>query len=170
MDATLRVRDKWLIFNIVPQLWADVKYHVPTRFGFSPKASGFYSFGDATALAGEGGVGGVVWLIQASASNHKPKGRFFWFVWFAWNQTCHSTNDKCEALASLKGCFLCFCFSPPVFFHWTASFACMELTIISRFQRLIKNWFGLFLRFFYGCWWSKCLIFNSIITHCAKIW
>ena len=153
-DAILRVRVKWLIFNIVSQLWADVKYHVPTRFGFSSKASGFYPFGDATALAGEGGVGGVVWLIQASA----------------WNQTCHTTNDKCEALASLKGCFLCFCFSPPVFFHWTASFACMELTIISRFQRLIKNWFGLFLRFFFGCWWSKCLIFNSIITHCVKIW
>ena len=35
------------------------KYHVPTRFGFSPKASGFYPFGDATALAREGGVGDV---------------------------------------------------------------------------------------------------------------
>ena len=57
-----------------------MKYHVSTGFGFSPKASGFYPFGDATALAGEGGVGDVVWLIQASASNHKPKGRFFWFV------------------------------------------------------------------------------------------
>ena len=79
-NATLRIRVKWLIFNIVSQLWADVKYHVPTGFGFSPKASGFYPFGDATALAGEGGVGGVVWLIQASASNHKPKGRFFWLV------------------------------------------------------------------------------------------
>ena len=66
-DAILRVRVKWLIFNIVSQLWADVMYHVPTGFGFSPKASGFYPFGDATALAGEGGVGGVVWLIQASA-------------------------------------------------------------------------------------------------------
>ena len=32
------------------------KYHVPTGFGFSPKASGFYPFGDATDLAGEGGV------------------------------------------------------------------------------------------------------------------
>ncbi|MDY3076800.1 MAG: hypothetical protein SOW62_01540 [Sodaliphilus sp.] len=51
----------------------------PYRF-FSPKASGFYPFGDATALAGEGGVGDVVWLIQASASNHKPKGRFFWYA------------------------------------------------------------------------------------------
>ena len=70
---------------------------------FSSKASGFYPWGDATALAGEGGVRGVVWLIQASA----------------WNQTCHITNDRCEALASLKGCFLCFCFSSPVFFHWT---------------------------------------------------
>ena len=62
---------------MVSLLWADVKYHVPTGFGFSPKASGFYPFDDATALAGEGGVGDVVWLIQASASNHKPKGRFF---------------------------------------------------------------------------------------------
>ena len=66
-DAILRVRVKWLIFNIVLQLWADVKYHVPTRFGFSPKASGFYPFGDATALAGEGGVGDEVWLTQATA-------------------------------------------------------------------------------------------------------
>ena len=53
----------------------------PYQVWFSPKASCFYSFGDATALAREGGVGGVVWLIQASASNHKPKGRFFWFVY-----------------------------------------------------------------------------------------
>ena len=52
----------------------------PYRVCFSPKASGFYPWGDATALAGEGGVGDVVCLIQASASNHKPKGRFFWFV------------------------------------------------------------------------------------------
>ena len=41
-DAILRVRDKRLIFNMVAQLWADVKYHVPTGFGFSPKASGIY--------------------------------------------------------------------------------------------------------------------------------
>ena len=80
-DAILRVRVKWLTFNMIPQLWADVKYHVPTGFDFSPKASGFYPFDDATALAGEGGVGDVAWLIQASASNHKPKGRFFWFVY-----------------------------------------------------------------------------------------
>ena len=65
----------------------------PYRVGFSPKASGFYPFGDATALAGEGGVSAVVWLIQASTSNHKPKanqrdGSFgLWFMWFAWNQT-----------------------------------------------------------------------------------
>ena len=50
----------------------DIRYNTtimggPTRFGLSPKASGFYPFGDATALAGEGGVGDVVWQIQASA-------------------------------------------------------------------------------------------------------
>ena len=44
-----------------------MKYNVPTGFGFSPKASGFYPFGDATDLSGEGGVGDVVWLIQAFA-------------------------------------------------------------------------------------------------------
>ena len=53
--------------QLVSQSWADVKYHVPTGFGFSLEASGFYPFGDATALAGEGGVGDVVCLIQASA-------------------------------------------------------------------------------------------------------
>ena len=50
-----------------------MKYHVPTGFGFSPKASGFYPFGDAADLASEGGGGDVVWMIQASASNHKPQ-------------------------------------------------------------------------------------------------
>ena len=58
-DAILRVRVKWLIFNMVLQLWADVKYHVPTGFGFSPKASGFYPFGDATDLAGRAAL--VLW-------------------------------------------------------------------------------------------------------------
>ena len=93
-DAILRVRDKWLIFNMILQLWADVKYHVPTGFGFSPKASGFYPFGDAADLASEGGGGDVVWMIQASASNHKPKEPSLWFV--VWgrglNQPHHSAN------------------------------------------------------------------------------
>ncbi|MDD7230433.1 MAG: hypothetical protein PUH61_09770 [Bacteroidales bacterium] len=44
---------------MILRLWADVMYHVPTGLGFSPKASGFYPFDDATDLAGEGGVGGV---------------------------------------------------------------------------------------------------------------
>ena len=53
--------------QLVSQSWADVKYHVPTGFGFSLEASGFYTFGDATDLPSEGGVGDVVWLIQAPA-------------------------------------------------------------------------------------------------------
>ena len=52
----------------------DIQYNTtimggPTGFGFSPKASGFYPFGDATALTGEGDVGAVVCLIQASDWN-----------------------------------------------------------------------------------------------------
>ncbi|MDY5878847.1 MAG: hypothetical protein SPJ46_04285 [Sodaliphilus sp.] len=35
---------------MILRLWSDVKYHVPTGLGFSPKASGFYPFGDATDL------------------------------------------------------------------------------------------------------------------------
>ena len=72
-DAIIRASVKWLIFNIVSQLWADVNYHVPTGFGFSPKASGVYPFGDATDLAGEGGVGDVVWLIQACLKSDMPQ-------------------------------------------------------------------------------------------------
>ena len=58
-DAILRIRAKWLIFNMILQLWADVKYHVPTGFCLAPKASGFYPFADATDLK-EVGVGDVV--------------------------------------------------------------------------------------------------------------
>ena len=45
----------------------------PYRVGFSPKASGFYPFGDATDLAGEGGVGDVVWMIQACLKSDRPQ-------------------------------------------------------------------------------------------------
>ena len=39
----------------------------PYRVWFFAKACGFYPFVDATALPSEGGVGVVVWLIQAFA-------------------------------------------------------------------------------------------------------
>ena len=39
----------------------------PYRVWFFAEGERFYPFGDATALAGEVGVGDVVWLIQASA-------------------------------------------------------------------------------------------------------
>ena len=39
----------------------------PYRVLFFAEGERFLSFDDATALAGEGGVGDVVWLIQASA-------------------------------------------------------------------------------------------------------
>ena len=42
-DAILRVRDKLLISNIIIQLWADVKYHVPTGFFFA-EGEWFLSF------------------------------------------------------------------------------------------------------------------------------
>ncbi|MDY2867019.1 MAG: hypothetical protein SOV34_10280 [Sodaliphilus sp.] len=41
-----------------------MKYHVPTGFGFSPKARGFYPFGDATDL-----VRGRRWRCGVSDSS-----------------------------------------------------------------------------------------------------
>ena len=74
----------------------------PYRF-FSPKASGFYPFDDATDLASEGGGGDVVWMIQASASNHKPKEPSLWFVSvppsiYPLNLICHSILQKQSGL------------------------------------------------------------------------
>ena len=39
----------------------------PYRVWFFTEGERFYPFGDDIALAGEGGVGDVVWLIQAPA-------------------------------------------------------------------------------------------------------
>ncbi|MDY5380418.1 MAG: hypothetical protein SPG73_04605 [Sodaliphilus sp.] len=125
---------------MVLKSWADVKYHVPTGFGFSPKASGFYPFGDATALAGEGGVGDVVWLIQASASNHKPKGRFFWFVyakgipkepslWFA-----TTSNSRIMAKSHPAGMQICY-----------ATFAGISLRLCSISLRSFRITFAAYL-------------------------
>ena len=48
----------------------------PYRF-FSPKASGFSPFGDATDLIGKVGVGAVVWLIHAFTQQKPRNGGFF---------------------------------------------------------------------------------------------
>ena len=59
----------------------------------------------------------VVWLIQA----------------LALNQICHSTNDRCEALASPKGCFLCFCFCAPSIYPLNPKCAHLRTVFKSRF-------------------------------------
>ena len=60
-----------------PRQMVDIRYDTtimdgrevsrPYRVWFFAEGERFYPFGDATDLAGEGGVGDVVWLIQASA-------------------------------------------------------------------------------------------------------
>ena len=68
-DAILRVRAKYSIwYKIMGGREVSRLYRV-----FSPKASGFYPFGDATALAWEGGVRVVVWLIQACLKSDMPQ-------------------------------------------------------------------------------------------------
>ena len=121
-DAILRIHAKWLIFNMILQLLADVKYHVPTGFCFSPKASGFYPFGDATALAGEGGVRVVVWLIQASA--------------------CHAAalTTGAKHWHRQKPVFLCFCFSPPSVYPLNLLLA----QIAEKMSKIYLNVVGIF--------------------------
>ena len=81
-----------------------MKYHVPTGFGFSPKAIGFDPFGDATALPSEGGVRGVVWLIQAQL------------------EIRHATplTTGAKHWHRQKAVFYVFVFVPPAFIHLTA--------------------------------------------------
>ena len=75
-DAILRVRDKWLIINMVSQLWADVKYHVPT--GIFAEGEWFLSFWRCHRPR---------WRerrwwcgVDDSSPNHKPTEPSLWFV------------------------------------------------------------------------------------------
>ncbi|MDD7577692.1 MAG: hypothetical protein SPK27_02350 [Sodaliphilus sp.] len=52
---------------MVSLLWADVKYHPYQKYWFFAEGERFLSFWRCHRPRGEGGVRGVVWLIQASA-------------------------------------------------------------------------------------------------------
>ena len=66
-DAILRVRVKWLIFNIVSQLWADVKYHVPTGLIFR-RGERYFST-DATL---HHNVATCLWHVSMQTNNVSP--------------------------------------------------------------------------------------------------
>ena len=87
-DAIIRVRTKWLTFNMVSLLWADVKYHVPTGLVFRRRRAVLILLAMPPTSLGRAALG--LWC-----------GRFK----HAWDETCRSTSDRCEALASPKGCF-----------------------------------------------------------------
>ena len=97
-DAILRVRAKWLIFNIILQLWADVKYHVPTGLCFSPKASCFYPWGNVVSPRKRVAVGLCGWRHGKLVSN-------------AAKRTVAPPNAKHSTL--LQGCLFMFLFLIP---------------------------------------------------------
>ena len=106
------------------------------KIGFSPKASGFYPVGDATDLAGEGGVSAVAWLISSRGLNqphHSTNAALPSEVGgiakriktarlrrktnlqksdYPKTRTKREPNAKHSTLP--QGCFLCSCF----WFHW----------------------------------------------------
>ena len=123
-DAILRVRNKLLVFNIL-QLWADVKYHVPT--GFFAEGERFLSFWRCHRPH----WGGRRWCCGVADSSICLKS------------DCHSTNDRCEALASLKGCFLCFLFRFPQYFSTEPSSSPAFETCRRHVPTLWRNlWLG----------------------------
>ena len=93
------------------------------KIGFSPKASGFYSFGDATALPSEGGVGVVVWLIQALLEMR------------------HAATPTAGAKHwhRQKAVFYVFCFSPPQYLS-TEPFNPLKFYLHRFFDFLGGDW------------------------------
>ena len=77
-----------------------------------------------------------------------------WCGWFkhAWNQTGHSTNDRCEVLASPKGCFLCFYFCPPVFIHWTEKLPNFSFNHLVCLPKTKGGWIRISRLFCYLLW------------------
>ena len=67
----------------------------PTGFGFSPKASGFYPWGNVVAPR-KRVADGIVWLAAWKLVSNDAK------------RTVAPPNAKHSTL--LQGCFLCFCF------------------------------------------------------------
>ena len=68
-----------------------MKYHVPTGFGFSPKASGFYPFGDATALPSHAAA-----LTTGAKHWHRQKAVFYVFVFDSihYSATMHTLSPE----------------------------------------------------------------------------
>ena len=106
-----------------------MKYHVSTGFGFSPKASGFYPFGDATDLVRgwrrDCVVGGMETRFQCRKA-HNPYAKceafhiaprlFFMFLFlipFTIRQHCiiypQEFSTEPQLLYIVQDCILCFC-------------------------------------------------------------
>ena len=66
-DAILRVRVKWLIFNMLIQLWADVKYHVPTGLIFR-RGERYFS----TEATLHHNVATCLWHVSMQTNNVSP--------------------------------------------------------------------------------------------------
>ena len=70
-NAILRVRAKWLIINMVIQLWADVKYHVPTGLIFR-RGERYFST-DATL---HHNVATCLWHVSMQTNNVSPHWKY----------------------------------------------------------------------------------------------
>ena len=81
----------------------------------------------------------VTFGMPLAYTNQKNRPFGLWLMWFAWNQTCRSTNGRCEAQASLKGCFLCFLFQCPSIFPFKHHYHL--LFFFQNYQNFVPTFF-----------------------------
>ena len=124
-DVIFRVRVKWLIFNMVLQLWADVKYHVPT--GFFAEGERFLSF----------------WRC------HRPRKRAALGVWCGWFKPQLEIRHATALTAGAKhwhrqkAVFYVFCFGAPSIYP------------LNRFFYVLINWNNIFFDYICTLRWIK---------------
>ena len=96
----------------------------------------------------------VVFILLAMPRPRMRAALGVWSGWFklAWNQPYRSTNDRCEALASPKGCFLCFYFCPPVFIHWTEKLPNFSFNHLVCLPKTKGGWIRISRLFCYLLW------------------
>ena len=102
-DAILRVRTKWLTFNMVSLLWADVKYHVPTGLVFRRRRA-------------------VLILLAMPPTSLGRAALGLWCGWFEPRleiRHAAALTTGAKHWHRQKAVFYVFVSVPPVFIHWT---------------------------------------------------
>ena len=135
-DAIIRICVKRLIFNKLSQLWADVKYHVPTIILF---LSGVFRRETASGF-----ILGATWiaLVRGWRRVCAVGGMETRFQW----RKAHSHTAKCEAFHIAPRLFLRFLILIPLTIRQQCTIYPFEFStepsILGIFLIVVGNWCG----------------------------